>query len=169
MQENKSLLIRNFEARDINTDYLSWLNNKSHMQFSNQRFLEHTEDSSLNYLSSFVNSGNFFFAIEDSGLLVGTATLYRDEVSKSFDVGLLIGDKHSGKGYGKRAIHAITTLDLFRKINVTTLTAGTMQENRGMQVVLEANGFLLIRKEGLVDQFGKANCFFFYEKTLDRG
>ena len=163
------MIIRDFDVQYINEEYLSWLNNKSHMQFSNQRFFEHTKNSSLNYLSSFINSGNFFFAIEDSGLLVGTATLYRDEIAKSFDLGLLIGDRYSGMGYGKRAIQAIMDLDLFKKLDATKLTAGTMQKNRGMQVVLEANGFLLIRKEKLVDQFGIANDFFFYEKALDRG
>ena len=161
------MIIREFTFQDIDEEYLSWLNNKSHMQFSTQRFTDHTRASSAIYLQSFQNTFNFFFAIEDSGRMVGTATLYRDLKLNSFDLGLLIGVSHSGKGYGKRAVREILNLELFHLSGVNRVTAGTLQENHGMRTVLEASGFEFVREETVKGVERVLSNFRYYERILE--
>jgi RimJ/RimL family protein N-acetyltransferase len=160
------MLIRDFTLEDINDEYLSWLNNKSHMQFSTQRFIDHTRASSVKYVQSFYDTPNFFLAIEDLGRIVGTATLYRDLNLNSFDLGLLIGDSYSGKGYGKRAVHEILRLQIFNQLGINRVTAGTLQENLGMRAVLESSGFEFVRKEIVKGEDMVLSQFMYYEAIL---
>ncbi len=161
------MLIRNFEAKDISNDYLSWLNDKSHMQFSNQKFKLHTSSTSLDYLQSFQNSDNYFLAIEVGGRMVGTATLYMNPRTNSLDLGLLIGNVYSGRGYGKEAVSEILKLDLFERLGINCVTAGTSKLNLGMQAVLEANGFLFDGEETLNEMGKVAGAFLYYRKHLE--
>lgn len=161
-----SIQIREFTKNDITQDYLAWLNNKFHMRFSNQRHTTHTMQSCMQFLSSFEQSNNYFLAIENSGKLVGTATLYLNLEANSFDIGLLIGEGHSEKGLGKLALKQISNLELFAIQGILTLTAGTLLENVGMQAVLEANGFLLEREETDWGQGGDLETFKYYKKSL---
>ena len=57
--------LRSFVESDISDTYISWLNDKEVVRYSNQRFLNHTVESSRNYLKSFLDSNNIYMAIED--------------------------------------------------------------------------------------------------------
>ena len=71
------LTIQTFQEKDIGADYLRWLNDKSAMRFSNQRFLTHTRSSCEQYLKGFRNTSNQFLAIHDRHEnLVGTMTVF---------------------------------------------------------------------------------------------
>ena len=86
------VVLRKFTESDINDNYISWLNNLDVMRFSNQRFLKHNLESSLQYLSSFDNTNNLFISIrrlsDDSP--IGTMTAYISNNHRTADVGILI-------------------------------------------------------------------------------
>jgi hypothetical protein len=52
--------LRLFSEDDINNRYLSWLNDPAVVKYSNQRFINHTFESSIAYLKTFKNSNSIF-------------------------------------------------------------------------------------------------------------
>ena len=59
--KSKNLEIRKFEKKYISKKYISWLNNKNLMKYSDQRFYKHDFKSAMNYLASMKKTNNFFF------------------------------------------------------------------------------------------------------------
>ena len=54
-------ILESFQESDISDDYISWLNDKKIVRYSNQRFITHNWETSKNFLDSFENSPNYFF------------------------------------------------------------------------------------------------------------
>ena len=137
--QSKKVVIRQFREEDITKEYLSWLNDKKLMQYSNQRFLNHNLKTSLNYLNGFKNTNNNFFAIinRDNKKLIGTMTSYFFKEHKTVDVGILIGDKSiSGQGYGKESWKLYLDYLSVQK-NIRKITAGTVACNISMLKLIE--------------------------------
>ena len=123
--------ISNFIRSDISERYLSWLNNPEHMQYSTQRFFDHTFDSTLSYLESFTNSSNHFFSIKVGQELVGTATLYVNSAYRTASPGILIAPEHAGKGFGKQAWKLLID-DVPMQLGIRKVAAGTLEVNKAM-------------------------------------
>lgn len=140
--EGARVVLRPFVERDIQTDYIRWLNDPEVVRFSNQRFRQHTEETSRRYLSSFVGTSNLFVAIDDrvSGRMIGTLTVYRSLPHQTADVGIMIGDSSVwGQGYGLEAFSLV--VDVLRASGeVRKVTAGAMACNAGMVKIMERAG-----------------------------
>jgi RimJ/RimL family protein N-acetyltransferase len=139
------IYIRPFNASDITSRYLGWLNNNHVTKYSNQRFKQHNLESSNNYFISFQDTTNHFLAICDciNDNLVGTLTVYHNTHHQTADIGLLVGDPDSwGKGIGLDAfttvVNSIEKSGFIRKI-----TAGTVRPNVRMIRIIERTGLLL--------------------------
>lgn len=137
--ESERLRLVPFTAAHIQADYIAWLNDPQIVQFSNQRFNQHNESTCRNYLASFANSANRFFAIEDKFIpqLIGTLTIYINLYHRTADLGILIGNSNQwGKGYGHEAfglaVDSLLYITKFRKV-----TAATMSCNKGMIKIME--------------------------------
>ncbi|MSP36530.1 MAG: N-acetyltransferase [Limnohabitans sp.] len=143
--ESDRLRLLPFTPEHIQANYVAWLNDPQVVQFSNQRFYQHTESSCRHYLASFVNTENIFLAIEDrlTHDLIGTLTMYINPHHQTADVGILI-DKtnHWGKGYGYEAF-ALAVNALLHHGKLRKVTAGTMACNLGMVKVMEKCGMAL--------------------------
>jgi RimJ/RimL family protein N-acetyltransferase len=137
--------LRDFQGCDITPAYLGWLNNPEVVRYSNQRFREHTIETSKRYLATFSGSANHFLAIcdRDGGEVVGTLTVYRDLNHYTADIGILIGAPSTwGRGLGLDAFRTVT-LALERTGQVRKLTAGTLAVNEGMVRIMKRAGFEL--------------------------
>jgi len=111
------LRLRPFQATDIDSTYLSWLNDPEVTRFSNQRFIEHTAHSCAAYLSNFEKSDNSFLLIEgpQDQRPIGTVTVYRKRQHGTAELGLMIGERCCwGKGYGREAWQSVL-MALFAK------------------------------------------------------
>ncbi len=142
--EGKITTIRAFRESDINGAYLSWLNDNETMRYSNQRFITHNKNSALNYINSFIDTSNRFFAVEDSNTckVIGTITAYCLEREGIVDLGILLGDKGSaGKGFGKDCWCAMIEW-LKNQDNVRKITAGTVSVNKPMLALMRAANML---------------------------
>ena len=118
----------------ITDTYLSWLNDKSLMRYSRQRFEHHTRDSSIAYLRSFENSPNRFWAIyrRADRLHVGTMTAYVDPVVRTADIGVLVGHAEArARGFGREA-WGLAMDYLFRVEGMRKVTGGTSVLNSAM-------------------------------------
>jgi RimJ/RimL family protein N-acetyltransferase len=139
------IYIRPFNSSDITSEYLGWLNDQIVTKYSNQRFAQHTFESSFNYLASFQNTSNYFLGICDyfDNNLVGTLTVYHNAQHGRADIGILVGDPDSwGKGIGldafKTVVHSLEKCGKVRKI-----CAGTMRPNIRMIKIFEKTGLFL--------------------------
>ncbi len=118
----------------ITDTYLSWLNDKSLMRYSRQRFAHHTRASAIAYLRSFENSPNKFWAIyrRADHLHIGTMTAYVDPVARTADIGVLVGHAEArGKGFGREA-WGLAMDYLFRVEGLNKVTGGTSALNSAM-------------------------------------
>jgi RimJ/RimL family protein N-acetyltransferase len=118
----------------ITGEYLGWLNDKSLMRYSRQRLVDHTRESSLDYLRSFEGSPNKFWAIyrRSDRLYIGTMTAYVDRAAGSADIGILVGHAEGrGKGFGREA-WGLAMDYLFRVEGVEKVIGGTSALNAAM-------------------------------------
>ncbi len=162
--ETERLKLINFTDEMISNEYLSWLNDKSLMKFSEQRHKTHDFDSSLKYLNSFKGSDNLFLGIftKENNILIGTLTAYLDKHNSVVDFGILIGSsKAKSKGYGLEAWKALT--EFYLKFPVRKITAGTMASNKGMIAICEKAGMKLesVKKDHFVYRNELQDLYFF--------
>ena len=140
----KFVTLSRFHRNDISTKYLSWLNDKEVVRYSNQRFIDHNLISSKKYLNSFSCSKNLFLSIKlkENNQMIGTMTAYFS-FHNTVDVGIMIGEKSLwGRGYGKDAWNALLFW-LEKEFNVRKITAGTLASNRGMLKLIKQSGMSL--------------------------
>jgi RimJ/RimL family protein N-acetyltransferase len=127
--------LRAFGPELITGEYLGWLNDKSLMRYSRQRLVDHTRESSLDYLRSFEGSPNKFWAIyrRADRLYIGTMTAYVDRTAAgSADIGILVGHAEArGRGFGREA-WGLAMDYLFRVEGVEKVTGGTSALNAAM-------------------------------------
>lgn len=141
--DDRNLVISTFQAHDISVEYVSWLNDKSLMRYSNQRFLEHTWDTCEQYLASFLNTPNQFLAIKNSsGNLVGTMTMYVQDMHGTVDLGIMIGPAYASRGIGTHAWLTVCT-HLENDENIRKITAGCASSNLPMIRLAEKSGMTL--------------------------
>lgn len=123
-----------FTAHHLTDRYLGWLNDPAVVKFSNQRFLQHTRESSSSYLDSFLHTDNIFLAIclKESGQYVGTMSVYFSSAHQVADIGVMVGERSCwGKGIGGDAWR--TVLDWLMDVaRVRKVTGGTLRCNAGM-------------------------------------
>lgn len=139
------VVLKPFDATDIDDIYINWLNDPEVVRFSNQRFLMHDRKSCLRYLASFEGTNNLFISVRRQldGRPLGTLTAYVSRYHGTVDVGIMIGDKSAwGLGYGQDAWDTLTNWLLGRE-GIRKLTAGTLACNYGMIKLLERSGMVL--------------------------
>jgi len=133
---SSEIVLIDFQESDISDKYVSWLNNKQHMKFSEQRFINHSESTAKDYLASFNNCDNRFYAIKSNSNLVGTGTLYVNKAYGTCSVGILIGPEFSGQGYGMQAWQLLTTI-IPKNLGLRKVSAGTLETNIAMLRLFE--------------------------------
>ena len=136
------LAVRPFTVDDIQPAYVGWLNDPAVVRFSNQRFRQHTMESSRAYVGSFAGTPNLFLAMveREGGAMVGTLTVYRNLHHETADIGIMVGAPASwGRGYGLEAFSLVLQWLLGRP-DVRKVTAGTLAANVGMVRIMERAG-----------------------------
>jgi [ribosomal protein S5]-alanine N-acetyltransferase len=137
----KRLRISNFLHSDISEEYVSWLNNRQLMQYSEQRHCQHTVESCEDYLQGFKAGDDLFLAIRShQGELLGSVTVYQDRNNSLVDMGILVGAPSAqGIGVGKEAWSSVVEW-VFGSIRPRKLTAGCMSVNLPMIRLMESVG-----------------------------
>jgi RimJ/RimL family protein N-acetyltransferase len=140
--EGTLTVLKPFEISDIDQTYISWLNDKQAVKYSNQRFLKHDRDSCLNYFASFKNSTNLFLSVRrlEDQLQIGTMTAYISPHHGTADIGIMIGHKEVwGSGFGGDAWATLSNW-LLKQDRIRKVTAGTLACNLGMLNIMERTG-----------------------------
>ena len=157
--KSKNLEIRKFEKKHISKKYISWLNNKNLMKYSDQRFYKHDYKSVMNYLAFMKKTNNFFFAIIEKSLLlghIGNISVYFDEYNKTAEISILIGEKKArGLGYGLEAWNSVL-IEILKMKSVNKAVAGTLKINKKM---------VNIMKKSKMKKTGERKSFIYYNKS----
>jgi len=140
----QKVTLKSFTNKNINNVYLSWLNDKNLMKFSNQRFFIHTKDSSKRYLKEIKKNGNIFLAIYSGNDFVGTITAFISQNHLTADIGILIGSQYSRKGYGLDAWS--TLMHHLLSNGARKITGGAMATNNAMIKLMMKAG---MKKDGI--------------------
>jgi len=142
------LLLEPFSEKYLTQRYVNWLNDAEVVQFSQQRWIQHSLNSCRDYMNSFEGTPNYFWAVVSrvpGEGPIGTMTSYVDLQNGVADIGILIGEKRLwGKGYGTEAFLSAAGF-LFHDAGMRKVTAGTVGANTGMLKIMEKAG---MREDG---------------------
>lgn len=162
MIKTKRLILVPFSKHHLSEEYVSWLNDKEIMKYSDQRFIEHTISSCYDYWKSFEKSANQFWAItlkDQDNKHIGNITTTVDTFHNVTDISILIGERKIwGKGYGLEAWLAICD-HLFTKKKVRKITAGTLEVNKPMLKLME--------KSNMIEDGRRRHHCLFEQKEVD--
>jgi RimJ/RimL family protein N-acetyltransferase len=131
-----------FTEANITDTYLSWLNDPEVVKFSNQRFLQHTSRTSLDYLKSFDDTENLLMAVylKDTEKYIGTMSVYSSVAHETADIGIMIGDKaYWNSGVGGDAWSTALSF-LLAVLKIRKVTGGTLECNTGMVKIMMKSG-----------------------------
>ena len=133
---NKEIKLEQFTRGHITPQYISWLNDRELVKYSEQRHYKHTFKTCLEYYKSFIGSSNLFYAVTDaeSNEHVGNITAFIDVHNKVADIGILIAK--GNQGYGLAAWKMMIQI-LFYEKKIRKITAGTMATNHTMIKIFE--------------------------------
>ena len=115
------------------------------MQYSEQRFKQHTLETCREYWESFKATSNYFWAIETliaNGRHIGNIQAHINQSNLLAGISLLIGDTQSHeKRYGEEAFKGVCRFLFFKK-KIRKITAGTMAENFPMLKLMDRIGMI---------------------------
>lgn len=134
--------LRIFTKEHITNEYISWLNDADVVRYSNQRFTQHTLQTSLNYLQTFSNTENIFLAVylKNEARYVGTMRVHFFAAHQVADIGIMIGDRTCwGRGVGGDAWHTLLNW-LVDVAGIRKVTGGTLRCNSGMVKIMINSG-----------------------------
>jgi len=127
--------LRKFRMKDVNKNYLKWINDKEVTKYLESRFDTHSISSLMKYVKNILKNCNImFFAIVDKEKNKHIGNLKIGPINKNHrfaEIGIMIGEKeYWGKGYGQEAIELAVKYS-FLKLKLHKLTAGCYSNNLG--------------------------------------
>lgn len=130
-----------FTENHLTARYVSWLNDREVVQFSEQRHYIHTLASCRHYYESVKNTPNLFLAIEVAGHdHIGNMGVAMDTINNIADVSIIIGEKKAwGRGFASIAWSLVLN-ELLVNQAIRKVTAGTMGTNSPMIRLMERSG-----------------------------
>ncbi len=137
------LLLRPMRSSDITPQHVGWLNDPEVVRYSNQRFVQHTLESSLRYLAGFERSGNLYLSarLRATDQALGALTAYCNPHHGTADIGILMGERSLwGQGFGLEAFTLLADA-LAAQPGMRKLTCGMLASNQGMLTLAQRAGF----------------------------
>jgi [ribosomal protein S5]-alanine N-acetyltransferase len=168
--DGQRVRLKRFCETDVSAQYLAWLNDPVTMRYSNQRFVQHTHETSVRYLHSFAGTPNLFFSVTclQGGAALGTMTAYVSPVHGTADMGILMGNRAQwGQGYGLDAWRTLMAW-LLKERSLRKVTAGTLDCNAAMLRLMEKSGMAFEgarRRQEIVD--GAAQDLLYFAKFAE--
>jgi len=141
--ETAHLTVRPFDMELLTERYVSWLNDRETVRYSEQRHRRHTIESCRQYFDTVRKSPNWILAIllkSDGPAHIGNIGVTFDRANRTADIAILIGESAGrGQGYGKEAWSAVMA-HLLGPAEIRKVTAGTMAANSAMIALATSSG-----------------------------
>jgi len=149
MKNNIKIILTELRPDMVSKRYISWMNNKEIMKFTEQRFNNHGEKKVKKFVSSKKNSKNeflfgIFIFLEKEKIHVGNIKLGPiNFIHKTAEISYFIGDKnYHKKGIGSQAIRNVLIIAK-KRFKLKKITAGVYSNNISSSKVLLKNNFKL--------------------------
>ena len=128
--------LSSFTQAHITDRYISWLNDKAVVRYSEQRHKFHSYESCYQYFLSQQPPFDYFLAIEyynrNAWIHIGNIGLHVDNCNQHGDMSILIGDRSlHRKGIGTKS-WILAGLSFIKFLDLRIITAGTMECNKPM-------------------------------------
>ena len=139
----ENIELRILESKDVNSVYVSWLNNKQIVKFTEQKGMVHSLESVKQYVNEkFLSENEYLFGIYKKSKHIGNIKLGPvDFVHKTAEISFFIGQVDEwGKGIMTKVINKLVT-HAFENLGIEKISAGCYDENLGSKKVLIKCGF----------------------------
>lgn len=147
--EGEHIYLRGLEEQDLAGDYFQWFNDAATCKYNSHATFPNNEKRMREYFCDIQQSQDtIVFAIieKTTETHVGNISLQHiDWISRNAEIAWILGNAHSGKGYGTDAGRLVIQY-AFERLNLVRVYCGTSAENIPMQKVAEKLG---MQKEGL--------------------
>ncbi len=132
-----------FKKNFITKTMIDWLNDKSLMRYSEQRFFKHSKVSCIKFYLDNLRNKNLYYAIFDKNRHIGNIRAVIDKFNSVADIGILIA--YQNKGYGNIAWKKM--MNILEKRGVRKITGETMIANKAMIRIFKNNRMKLEYKK----------------------
>lgn len=134
--EGERIHLRALEEKDLNENYLQWLNDEEVCRYNSHAVLPNTESRMKSYFTSLQGQDrNIVLAIihTDKKKHIGNVSLQNiNWISRNAEFAILLGDKEFWRGgYGEEAAKLIVAYG-FERLNLHRIYCGTLDGNKGM-------------------------------------
>ena len=139
----ENIELRILECKDVNSIYVSWLNNNQVVMFTEQRGIFHSQESIQKYVKEkFFSTNEYLFGIFLKNKHIGNIKLGPvDFVHKTAEISFFIGQvDYWGKGIMTKVINKLVSYS-FENLGIEKISAGCYDENIGSKKVLIKCGF----------------------------
>ena len=134
--DGKKIYLRGLQQADLETGYISWLNDPEVCQFNNHNRFPYSAEQSSDYIKNSYNKSNLILAIceKENHTHIGNISLQCiDWINRNAEFAILLGiKKFWKKGYAKEAGKLIINHG-FNELNLQRIYCGTSEKNIGMQ------------------------------------
>ena len=150
--ETEHLIVRRFEDADAEQLYNNHLGDKVKEWFPNECYEDAAEAGvAIKFYADCVNSNQlpFVLAVElkETGEMIGDTGVNEVEGHPGeVEVGYIIADTHSGKGYATELVKAMTQFS-FDRFDVSTIYGRVVHGNDASVRVLEKGGITFVTEE----------------------
>lgn len=129
-------------SKHITTEYLGWLQDPQLMKFSQQKSRVHTLASCRAYAQNFDHQTRCLWAIETTaGSHIGNINAYLTPEHQLADIGILIGSKAAGRGWGTQAWQGVMQC-LFQSYGARKVTGGCLSTHEAMIAIMTRVGMM---------------------------
>jgi [ribosomal protein S5]-alanine N-acetyltransferase len=154
----KRIILRPLLAKDLNENYISWINDPKINAFSQRRLYPTSEFQARDYQSKLKPNENILaICLQAKQKHIGNIKFDLNWVNKSAEIMILMGDKTEyGKGYATEAVYLIIK-HIFKTLNFNRIEAGSIN-----------TGFIkLAKKLGWQEEGVFRKAFFYGEEFKD--
>lgn len=169
MFETKHLRIRKFESKDAQCLYENHLEEEVKKWIPNESYsdIEEAQDA-INFYVDCVNNRHlpYVLAVElkQTGELIGDTGVNEVEgKTDEVEIGYVICQKHSGKGYATELLKAMTEF-MVSAFGMSVLYGRVMHGNNASVRVLEKNGYKFVTEEFGAEDDPYGNGMLIYKK-----
>lgn len=148
--ESERLYFKKLSLKELDGNYVSWLNDKEVCKFNSHCEVEYTKEMAIDFIKSLENDTSkvvYAVYLKENDVHIGNISLQEiDFKNKNAEIAYLFGEKQYWcQGYAKEASKILINL-AFNEMNLHRLHFGTHIENTPMQRLGESLGF---KKEGI--------------------
>lgn len=145
----KNVYLRALEEKDLDGNYVSWLNNAEVCRYNSHHVFPYTREAARSYIESALTSKMLLvlaIVSKKKDLHIGNVSLQNiNHINQSAEFAILIGEKDCwGKGYSQEAASLIISHG-FMELNLNRIYCGTTADNIAMQKLAERLG---MKEEG---------------------